>query len=561
MAKDGRELREEAAAATAAGKHKRALAAYLELERIEPRDAQWAKRAAETYRKLGNNKHAIEAFERSCDRYAQNGFLVQAIAVCKLILQIDPQNASGLSRLARLNEQAGQGMTRAHSFAENNPALHANPSVAAIRSRHITALKLTPAEQAQADAIARQQEAARPPWSQTTTAIPTLASAPAPEPPAAEPEPPFRTRNKPTTPPVAIAMSRTKSRPISLPPGAALETVNLAKEMPQTVMSSPGVHVIPIDDDELEIEVRPSTPVIEIEAPEDVSVDAEVEDSTELALEDIEEIPLGQPRPIGMIASRALAATPLFAGMPSESLEALVSNLTLVSLEVDEVLFHEGDPGDALYVIVEGELSVQAEGPPRVEMVRMGPGSFIGEVALMTDQPRSATVAAAQPSELLRIDRHTLSRVLADHGDVLRAVLRFVRDRLVDRWMRTSPLFRPFSDEERAELSVNFKFLEIEPGTVLLGAGQKPDGLYIVLAGQFSVVRDQQTVATLGPGDLIGETALLAGGAFKSDVVARNKALALCLPAPAFREIIMTHPHVLELIGEQAEQSRHLRIL
>ncbi len=169
MAKDGRELREEAAAATAAGKHKRALAAYLELERIEPRDAQWAKRAAETYRKLGNNKHAIEAFERSCDRYAQNGFLVQAIAVCKLILQIDPQNASGLSRLARLNEQAGQGMTRAHSFAENNPALHANPSVAAIRSRHITALKLTPAEQAQADAIARQQEAARPPWSQTTT--------------------------------------------------------------------------------------------------------------------------------------------------------------------------------------------------------------------------------------------------------------------------------------------------------------------------------------------------------------------------------------------------------
>ncbi len=549
MAKDGRELREEAAAATAAGKYKRALNAYLELERIEPRDAQWAKRAAETYKKLGNNKHAIEAFERSAERYAQNGFLVQAIAVCKLILQIDPQNANALSRLAQLNEQAGQGPTRAHSFAENNPALHANPNVAAIRSRHITALKLTPAEQAQADAVARAQEAARPAWTES--------------PPHTQTQPMFRTRNKPTTPPYVpgIAMSRTKSKPIQLPPGAALETVNLAKEVPQTVMSSPGVHVIPIDDDELEIEIRTSTPSIEIEPPDEEAIHAEVDDSTELALEDIEEIPLAEPRPIGMVAARALAATPLFAGLPKEALEALVSNLTLVSLEANAVLFHEGDPGDALYVIVEGEVSVQAEGPPRVEMARLGPGSFIGEVALMTDQPRSATVIAAQTSELLRIDRHTLSRVLADHGDVLRAVLRFVRDRLVDRWMRTSPLFRPFSDEQRAELASKFKFLEIEPSTVLLGSGQKPDGLYIVLAGHFSVVRDGQTVVTLGPGDLIGETALLSSVAFKSDVIARGKGLALCLPAPAFREIIMTHPHVLEVIGEQAEQSRRLQIL
>lgn len=547
MAKDGRELREEAAAANAAGKHKRALAAYLELERIEPRDAQWAKRAAETYRKLGNNKHAVEAFERSCERYAQNGFLVQAIAVCKLILQIDPQNANALSRLAQLNEQAGQGPTRAQGFAENNPALHANPNVAAIRrTGHITALKLTPAEQAQADAIAKAQEAQMPKWS------------PAP----AQQQPLFRTRNKPTTPPAtSIAVSRTKSKPIQMLAGAPLETVNLAKEVPLSAMSSPGVHVIPIDDEEIEIELQQSSQVIEIEGPDDLSVDAEVDDSTELALDDIEEIPLAQPRPIGMIAARALAATPLFAGLPKEALEALVSNLTLVSLEENAVLFREGDPGDALYVIVEGEVSVQAEGPPRVEMARLGPGSFIGEVALMTDQPRSATVMAVQTSELLRIDRHTLSRVLADHGDVLRAVLRFVRDRLVDRWMRTSPLFRPFTDEQRSELAAKFKFLEIEPSTVLLGAGQKPDGLYIVLAGHFNVVRAGQSIATLGPGDLIGETALLSSGVFKSDVVAKGKGLALCLPAPAFREIIMTHPHVLEYIGEQAEHSRRLHIL
>ena len=188
-------------------------------------------------------------------------------------------------------------------------------------------------------------------------------------------------------------------------------------------------------------------------------------------------------------------------------------------------------------------------------------GSFLGEVALMTDQPRAATVACVQPAELLRIDRHTLSRVLANHGDVLRAVLRFVRDRLVDRWMRTSPLFRPFNDAQRIELAAKFKFLEIDAGTIVLGTGDRPDGLYIVLAGQFLVQRNGSAVAQLGPGDLIGETALLSGGAFKSDVVARGKGLALCLPAAIFREVIMTHPHVLEYIGEQAEHSRRLQIL
>ncbi len=530
MAKDGRVLREEAAAATADGKYKRALAAYLELERVEPRDAQWPKRTAETYRRLGNNKSAIDAFERSAERYAQNGFLVQAIAVCKLVLQIDPRHAGTLGRLAQMNEQLGKGPTRAQGFAENNPGLHSSPNVQALRRS-----------------------------GSLTTAPPLpIVSDKATAPKVIEPF--TRTKAESVAPPLAVP--RTKSKPVQMPPGAALESVNLSKHVPDSYEhSSRGVYVIAIDDEGELDDSRSSMPVIEIEPPEEDPIEAEPDDLTELDLADIEEVPLAQPRAMGAAAQRALAATPLFAGLPKAALESLVAHLTLVSLDVGVALFHEGDPGDALYVIVDGEVAVQAEGPPLVEMARLGPGAFIGEVALMTEQPRSATVTATQPSELLRIDRHTLSRVLADHGDVLRAVLRFVRERLVDRWMRTSPLFRPFDDVQRNELAARFKFLEIETDTVLLSAGTKPDGLYIVLAGHYLVRRDGATLATLGPGDLIGETALLAGGVFKSDVVARGKGLALCLPASEFREMIMTHPHVLEYIGEQAEHSRRLQIL
>ncbi len=534
MAKDARALRDEAAEATASGKYKRALAAYLELERLEPRDAQWAKRAGETYRRLGNHKHAIEAFNRSAERYAQNGFLVQAIAVCKLVLQIDPQHVDTLRRLATMNEQIGQGPTRAGGMAENNPALHEDPNVAVIRG-------------------------------------------------ASTPPPPARGHGK-TTPP---AVSRTRSKPIAVTRGAALDSVNLSKEVPAARPrdeSAPGIRIIPLDDDDLEEVIEPdeeqeaSSVVIVVEAPvpadapDDAPVsvtdtitdhgieDGELDDPTVLQLA-FDDIPLPAPRAIGTAARQALAATPLFAGLSSELLEALVEHLALVALEPDEQLFREGDPGDALYVIVEGEVAVIAEGPPRVETQRLGPGAFIGEVALLTDQPRSSTVVSVTAAELLRIDRVTLSNVLDEHGDMLCAVLRFVRDRLVERWMRASPLFRPFDDAQRAELASRFVFLEIDAGTQLLGAGMRPDGLYIVLAGQFAVRRGSRIVAMLGPGDLIGETALLSGDAFRSDVVAHGKGLALCLPAATFREVIMTHPHVLEYIGEQAEHSRKLEIL
>jgi CRP-like cAMP-binding protein len=575
MARDARQLRQEAAEATSAGKHKRALGAYLELETLEPRDAQWPKRAGETYRKLSRNNDAIDAFTRAADRYAQGGFLVQAMAVCKLILQIDPRHDAALQRIAAMNEQIGAGPTRAVTMADNNPNLADNTAVAALRRRGTT-------DQQQIADLDLEPEVAIP---RTRTPNPTLL--PEVRMTKGTQTPPFGSggsrksdreaieeindlvlpRTKTSNAQSQVAQARTKSKPITLPPNSGIDAIDLKTEVPDAFEreENSGVYVIPIGDEDYIIEEsRPSVPQIVVE-PTSAGIElesSELDDIAELDLEDIEEIPLPAPRVLGHVAAEALAATPLFSGLSQEALESLVAELQLIQLTDGEVLFHEGDPGDALYVIVEGEVAVQAEGPPRVEMARLGPGSFIGEVALMTDQPRSATVTAVGGgAELLRIDRATLKRVLAAHGEVLSAVLRFVRDRLVDRWTRTSPLFRPFDSNERAALASKFKFLEIDAGRVMLSAGVRPDGLYIVLAGHFDVRRGGQQLAVLGPGDLVGETALLSGTPVKSDIVARGKALALCLPASEFREMIMTHPHVLEYIGEQAEHSRKLQIL
>jgi len=612
MARDARQLRQEAADATAAGKHKRALGAYLELETLEPRDAQWPKRAGEIYRKLNRNNDAADAFTRAADRYAQGGFLVQAIAVCKLILQIDPRHDQALQRISAMNEQIGAGPTRALAMADNNPNLNENTAVASLRRRGTTEAGASPLpplldeiatlgrDSAPVDPVRRNKPSSSPPIAIPRTRTPPVSrdSAPLVGTAGRTHTPPSRgggtqtpphgmtmttrggnvidehddlalPRTKTANAQSQFAQARTKSKPITLPPNAGIDAIDLKTEIPQAFEREDhsGVYVIPIDDEDFLMQdegaFRPSVPQIVVE-PSSAGIEVEasdLDDISELELEDIEEIPLPAPRVLGQAAAEALAATPLFSGLSQQALESLVAELQLIQLARGEVLFHEGDPGDALYVIVEGEVAVQAEGPPRVEMARLGPGSFIGEVALMTDQPRSATVTSVDTAELLRIDRSTLKRVLASHGEVLTSVLRFVRDRLVDRWTRTSPLFRPFDANERSALASKFKFLEIDTNSTLLSAGARPDGLYIVLAGHFAVRRGTQQLAMLGPGDLIGETALLSGSTLKSDIVARGKALALCLPASEFREMIMTHPHVLEYIGEQAEHSRKLQLL
>ena len=372
MARDVRQLRAEAAEASAGGKYKRALAAYLELEQHEPRDAQWSKRAAETYRRLGKDKDAVAAYARAADRYAGGGFLVQAIAVCKLILQIEPKHDDALRRIAAINEQIGAGPSRAVALAEQNPNLENNEAVIALRTGAIPLLRDKGSTIQPPIAVPRRVT----PQQLAVPSAPILPTTP-------------RSRTPSSIPPMNVA--RTRSRPIALPTGHPIASISLKDEMPEAFEreSATGVYVIPIDGLPVEVDENyQSGPVVEVEPPD--GYDLTPDDVHELEIDDVEEIPLPEPRLVGSAAAEALSATPLFAGLSQEALGSLVQQLTLVELVKNDILFHEGDAGDALYVIVEGEVAVQAEGPPRVEMARLGAGSFIGEVALIGHQRHRA---------------------------------------------------------------------------------------------------------------------------------------------------------------------------
>lgn len=568
---DVRRLRDDAASAAAEGKHRRAVECYLALEQAEPGEPNWPKRAAEMYRRLDRPREAIAAYERAVDRYVQGGFMVQAIAVCKVILQLDPHSDRAKRQLASFSEQHDAGRSQAAQLSDRHHSLHSIPVVELLRASE--------------PAPARTRSQTLPP--SVVFSRPAI-EVPPPEPVAAPPEdeyemsleavgtPPAGPEVEPTPPAGDPVLERDLDRDhdrdrssgsITIDRGAPLDSVELAEVVPGAERArdyrgdSSGIIIIPLDDDPAEdaaasIEIHASTIPMGTIDESDAAIEIEpADDPEELSIDDLEEVPLlAEPKPYSESARRALAATPLFASLQPAALESLIDHLALVDLVPGDALFREGDSGDTLYVVVEGEVAVISEGPPRVEVSRLGPGAFFGEVALVTEQPRSATIEATTVTQLLAIDRDVIATLVSEHADVLPVILRFLRDRLVDRLVQTHPLFAPFADADRRDLVSRFKFLEIEPGTIVLQQGVKATGLYALLAGRAEVIRDGVRLTDLGPGDLFGMTSLLTGGPCVKTVRTGPKCLALCLPVGDFREIIMTHPQVLSYIGELVDE-------
>jgi CRP-like cAMP-binding protein len=105
-----------------------------------------------------------------------------------------------------------------------------------------------------------------------------------------------------------------------------------------------------------------------------------------------------------------LGSIPLFQGMSERELDMLLALTTTKKLKKRAILFRKGEPGNALFAVMEGRLRVIGEGRDGKEVVFnfMDPGEVIGEIALLDQQPRSASVQAVADSTLLTLHRRDL---------------------------------------------------------------------------------------------------------------------------------------------------------
>jgi CRP/FNR family cyclic AMP-dependent transcriptional regulator len=124
-------------------------------------------------------------------------------------------------------------------------------------------------------------------------------------------------------------------------------------------------------------------------------------------------------------ALEALGRCPLFRGLDLESRAAIAAHLRSRRYRKGEVVFHEGDPGDALFVVVAGsaKVVVPSEEGGEAILATVRRGDFLGELALLDGAPRSASVVALDPTEMLTLPRDRFRALVAGEPAIRDALL------------------------------------------------------------------------------------------------------------------------------------------
>jgi CRP-like cAMP-binding protein len=228
----------------------------------------------------------------------------------------------------------------------------------------------------------------------------------------------------------------------------------------------------------------------------------------------------------------------------------------------DEVV-RQGEVGNELFFIARGEVRVvRRAGRPdgaaeETFLARLGPGSLFGEMALISAEPRGASVVCEESCDLLQLTREQVEQAAAEMPHVAGAMARFTRERMISNLLATNPLFAPFDAEARKQLLARFTGHEVPPATTFLEQGTPGSGLYLVLQGRAEVLKwdggAYVKLAELGPGDVAGEISLLHEEPASATVRTLTGATLLFLARELFQPLIEAVPELLAHFARLAQ--------
>jgi len=180
-----------------------------------------------------------------------------------------------------------------------------------------------------------------------------------------------------------------------------------------------------------------------------------------------------------------LSTVGVFSLLAPEEIERVAEHLAAVPLDQGQVLFHEGDQGNDLYILAEGSAAVSIRLPDggAHEIARFSPGDFFGEMSIFDDAPRSASCRALSKSTLYSLSRGAFTDVIAQHPEIALKLMYRMLNIATQRLRGTSEFVSEMvlwgeSARRRAvtdELTgvYNRRFLEDSMGTYVAEAAEK----------------------------------------------------------------------------------------
>jgi cAMP-dependent protein kinase regulator len=259
-----------------------------------------------------------------------------------------------------------------------------------------------------------------------------------------------------------------------------------------------------------------------------------------------------------------LPNVPLFSDLAPEEFVAVLQASKFSTHVAGTVVVREGDPGESMFVLVQGNVAVRRQRADGVNhaLAELSEGSFFGEMALLTGAPRLASVVALTDVMLLELTRADVDRIIGAHPSVLEVLDRFFRERLLDNLVRTSKVFRPLTQAQREAVVARFETVTRAPGELFLHQGQQGDGFYVLLRGKAVAFHtsdngQQRSYPELNEGDVFGEISLLQNKPCSASVKAGSmRTTALRMGREDFEELVLSNAEVKAMLVDLSASRR-----
>ncbi|KXT05828.1 hypothetical protein AC578_1076 [Pseudocercospora eumusae] len=202
----------------------------------------------------------------------------------------------------------------------------------------------------------------------------------------------------------------------------------------------------------------------------------------------------------------------------------------------------QGDTGDYFYVVESGSFDIYVSTTGKVEpgpeglgtkVAVSGPGTSFGELALMYNAPRAATVVSSEPSILWQLDRVTFRRILMDSA--------FQRRRMYESFLEEVKLFSSLTPYERSKIADALETTKYPANSEIIREGDVGDRFYILESGEAVAVkrgREREPLKTYKVGDYFGELALLDDKPRAASVISTQEVKVATLGKDGFQRLL-----------------------
>lgn len=246
----------------------------------------------------------------------------------------------------------------------------------------------------------------------------------------------------------------------------------------------------------------------------------------------------------------ALRSANPFNLLDPEEQERLAEKVTVKSLARGETLFRAGDPGDAFYVIVSGfarVLEINAAGQD-VPVNTLSKGDTFGEIALLKDSPRTATIRAIEDLVLLRLDREDFQRLLQQNQEIRSFLDRSLNSFAIRDFIKQFTVLDAVPAKVLRSLVGNLEVVAIKPGETVIRQGQASDRFYMIKSGTLRVLKSEagaeKEVGRLSPGGYFGELGLESGSLRAASVIAETPCELFALSKNGFETVLQIAPEL-----------------